>query len=688
MSFAEGFASTFAPTFAASYKAAEEFERELFKTRMDYWNKKQESYLKSKNEDAIHVRNAKALETEYGLPEGSWQNLHGWLASGRNIEKVREDLESGVFKVRTAPSAPATPAKKTTDDQTTELGLDDNEEVVEFSGTTAKTPAPANRTTTTTTATTPKSDDKSGNIFSMEGANARRNNRVQSAVESSVGGTDVYNQVLAGYTSPVTATGAITFERLPKNAKDGYLQLVTRSPEYQNGDPKKRQELLLQADRAFSPDGAPKTVAAAAVSNLLNSDEYKNADPKKRNDLLIGLNDALEAGSRAGKKGQILNENSTPEALEAGIAVATANGDENEVKRLTTIRDAKIGALSTTDLRGPKEPTFGRDASGKLVKAMRTKNGVLVDESGKKLDGVRELAGEEKVSVEKGLGFLNQELKARVDATGTIKAFVADVVELDALAKKDGGVLLSSTGLAGTAVTAVRNVRNVVDIIDEYIKDKNLDPNKFVLGEADKAEINRRLAAANLPEGSRLDERLRNYNDFQSKALDLVFRAGGLRGASGTAMSNKDFDNLKQIILRGSSYGGFSSNLRRFTTSLVREFDYKAEAYRTDPRVTGIQEIAEQKDMSLLTGTLVENALRDNDRKTIEALKWARGYEGGIANVTEIPQSTRTQDGQVDVGRLVSEYRLGLGDFMNYGGKTYVVVRDRQGRLAVKPLGD
>jgi len=135
---------------------------------------------------------------------------------------------------------------------------------------------------------------------------------------------------------------------------------------------------------------------------------------------------------------------------------------------------------------------------------------------------------------------------------------------VDLYRESGGDVMTSTANLVAGARSAATSLNVLVDVAGELLSSRG-ENDLLSLEEYEEELIARgivdretRLSAVaedtdliNLPEG--VDRLARQTQLFNAKMVLMAFRAGGLEGQTGAAMSNRDFDRLKEMLTGGTA---------------------------------------------------------------------------------------------------------------------------------------
>ena len=205
---------------------------------------------------------------------------------------------------------------------------------------------------------------------------------------------------------------------------------------------------------------------------------------------------------------------------------------------------------------------------------------IFVDGDGNVLTDYEELTDSVDKQARQVVSAMSVDIKTyqgnRKQALGAIRLFgdIADLVE------QDERVLTGVAGLTIKVDSALRNVSVGLGLLDDLFKKKDDPEAKLTLN-----EVQMELRDQGILEQGQTIQDLANTDVstiqltdnakglaqrkaiFEAKMILMTFRAGGLEGQSGQAMSNKDFDRLRQMLTAG---GGKEAFLRA-TQSYVND---------------------------------------------------------------------------------------------------------------------
>jgi hypothetical protein len=197
----------------------------------------------------------------------------------------------------------------------------------------------------------------------------------------------------------------------------------------------------------------------------------------------------------------------------------------------------------------------------------------VVDSAGNPVQGnVREVTEQERKDGDEAIKSITSETgKYRESLTNTAGAMRLTGELLD-LARNDPRVLTSVAGGVRNIQGLLREANSLTSVLNDVIKDNRGQP--VTLQQFEQAA----QARGALPGGQTLEqvagrqfgnlsmgptaENLANARSlFESKLILMTFRAGGLEGQSGNAMSNKDFDRLSQMMQSSANPQVFERNI-------------------------------------------------------------------------------------------------------------------------------
>ena len=166
----------------------------------------------------------------------------------------------------------------------------------------------------------------------------------------------------------------------------------------------------------------------------------------------------------------------------------------------------------------------------------------------------------------------------RKQALGAVRLFgdIADLVE------QDDRVLTATAGLTIKIDSALRNVSVGLGLFDDLFKKKDDPEAKLTLNEVQMELRDQGILeqGQTLQDLANTDVNTIQLTDnakglaqrkaiFEAKMILMTFRAGGLEGQSGQAMSNKDFDRLRQMLTAGGGKEAFLKATQSYVNDRV-----------------------------------------------------------------------------------------------------------------------
>lgn len=604
MSFMRGFAQGFVKSYSEVQKQEAEKEALLEKALFDKFVTAKAKYDKDALEDATRVKTAKDITGEFpNAPEGAWANVYNWLAQGRTVENIRQDLQTGTWTTSTRASATGTGTTATgpgnVDQQTADSGVAAGEVQtfpVRTNASTAAAPAaPAadggggadpigtvvaqrspsmggtpprapSAAPSTPPAPPPPPQEKPGFFETLKreltmtpADRARRN------VSAAVGGDGSIDRVMAGY-KPQTVTPTATFNAKPKDDKLTPAEVASEISRLQlaaaSGDP-----AAVRRWEEYSTKELPIKMNALRTANA-------SSDP------LIQAYDDLEAARRTGDKGKI------------DQAAGRLNGIIN-VKARASGQNQNAEPLSFVRIKPDGTPEY--------VQGIRVSTGdgfSMQDSEGKPLDpkqGWRIETKDEREAYEAIYKTRQNEFaKYNTDVAG-----VADALrltgQLSAVVDKDPRVLTNVAGITKKLQGFATEINTAFDIVGNLARNRDanmplsLREVEASLREGGILKPNQTLeqfANQAVPDvvniGSDARALATATSIFQSKLLLTAFRVGSLEGQGGNAMSNKDFDRIVQIVKNSSNAATFKQGLSDYMYGRVQNINDRASALNTD----------------------------------------------------------------------------------------------------------
>lgn len=186
----------------------------------------------------------------------------------------------------------------------------------------------------------------------------------------------------------------------------------------------------------------------------------------------------------------------------------------------------------------------------------------------------------------------------RKQALGAVRLFgdIADLVE------QDERVLTGVAGLTIKVDSALRNVSVGLGLLDDLFKKKNDPEAKITLNEVQMELRDQGVLeqGQTLQDLANTDVNTLELTDnakglaqrkaiFEAKMILMTFRAGGLEGQSGQAMSNKDFDRLRQMLTAGGGKEAFLLATQSYVNDRVTAVTTEWGALAEDPDMRSFQ---------------------------------------------------------------------------------------------------
>lgn len=601
MSFMRGFAQGFVKSYSEVQKQEAEKEALLEKALFDKFVTAKAKYDKDALEDATRVKTAKDITNEFpNAPEGAWANVYNWLAQGRTVENIRQDLQSGTWttpsRTSAAPAAATTSGPGSVDQQTVDSGVASSEvqtfPVRTNNSATAAAPAadggggadpigavvaqrspsmggtppapPANTGTATTGQKPPA--EKPGFFETLKreltmtpADRARRN------VSAAVGSEETIDRVMAGY-RPRTVTPTATFNAKPKDDKLTPAEVAAEISRLQLAAASGNPEAVRRWEE-YSTKELPIKMNALRTANA-------SSDP------LIQAYDDLENARKTGDKNKI------------DAAAGRLNGIIN-VKARASGQNQNAEPLSFVRVKPDGTPEY--------VQGIRTNTGdgfSMQDSEGKPLDpkqGWRVETKDEREAYEAIYKTRQNEFaKYNTDVAG-----VADALrltgQLTSIVDKDPRVLTNIAGLTKKLQGFATEVNTAFDVVGNLMKNRDanmplsLREVEASLREGGILQPNQTLeqfAGQAVPDvvniGSDARALATATSIFQSKLLLTAFRVGSLEGQGGNAMSNKDFDRIVSIVKNSSNPQTFKQGIADYMYGRVAAINDRAASLNTD----------------------------------------------------------------------------------------------------------
>ena len=265
------------------------------------------------------------------------------------------------------------------------------------------------------------------------------------------------------------------------------------------------------------------------------------------------------------------------------------NVKENGGKPVSLV---KIGENGTAEFVTSATPQFTGD--GKTT---------YIDGYGSKVpDGYRLVTKDEDEAREKVVNAISTRVKAYdanfVTATGAMRLYG----ELAEMVIEDDRVLFGTSGTAKNASNLLKELKNGIELIGGVFQ---ANQNGDLPEEITPDMVERRLQKQGiLQQGQTLEQAASidtftlgdNAEDlakkkaaFDAKLILMAFRAGGLEGQTGMAMSNKDFDRLKDVVNASKDGQTFVTELGKYVQGRIDTLQDDASLLQNDAGRVGFQ---------------------------------------------------------------------------------------------------
>jgi len=535
MSFAEGFAKTFAPF--ASTLASEiikaDFDAE--KQFLTDWKASQKEFDKLRLKDNEMRDTAKTLVGSLpGVPPSAWSNVYRDLKMGRTIENIRNDLVgAGFTDVPTGAGAGFSPTDSSPMPDTFSADAQMVDSGLAAPNTTSKT-------------------------FSFRKSGAERAaDRIRQ--ETGLSDTQIAD-VRAGRFTPETPGLSVMINPANKGSKltqsdvaGAYMDAARKGPE---------------ALADFKANMLPQMMSALDAAG---------AGPQSTTDLSRALGN-LETARNSGD----------PQRIKRA---------EDDVNRILDAERMKKDAGASGQPR--QFVVTGQDGSTRFVSGFSriTANGQqVVDSSGQPVQGnVREVTESERKDGDEAIKAVTAETGKYRESMTNVTGALRLTDELVDLARSDPRVLTSVAGGVRNVQGALREVNSLVSVLNDVIKDNKGEA--VTLQQFEQAAQARgalrgqsleQLASGkfgNLSMGPTAENLANARSLLESKLILMTFRAGGLEGQTGNAMSNKDFERLQQMIQSSANPQTFERNITDYVRGRVSSLGDQERQINNTPLV-------------------------------------------------------------------------------------------------------
>ena len=217
-------------------------------------------------------------------------------------------------------------------------------------------------------------------------------------------------------------------------------------------------------------------------------------------------------------------------------------------------------------------------------------------------EGYRLVTKDEDEAREKVVNAISTRRKAYdanfVTATGAMRLYG----ELAEMVIEDDRVLFATSGTAKTASNALKEIKNGLSLIGSVF---DANQNGDLPEEITPEMVERRLqqqgilqqgqtleqaaSVDTLTLGDNVEDLAKKKAAFNAKLILMAFRAGGLEGQTGMAMSNKDFDRLKEVVNASKDGKTFVTELGKYVQGRIDTLQDDASLLQNDAGRVGFQ---------------------------------------------------------------------------------------------------
>ena len=289
---------------------------------------------------------------------------------------------------------------------------------------------------------------------------------------------------------------------------------------------------------------------------------------------------------------------SDPDEVTQALAVANGaiigmtiqeNVKENGGKPVSLV---KIGKDGTAEFVTSATPQFTGDGKTTYIDGYGSTVG----------EGYRLVTKDEDEAREKVVNAISTRRKAYdanfVVATGAVRLYgeLADMV-ID-----DDRVLFATSGTAKTASNALKEIKNGLGLIGSVFE---ANKNKDLPDEITQDMVETRLQQQGILQqgqtlqqaasidtltlGDNVEDLAKKKAAFNAKLILMAFRAGGLEGQTGMAMSNKDFERLKDVVNASKDGETFVTELGKYVQGRIDTLNDDASLLQNDAGRVGFQ---------------------------------------------------------------------------------------------------
>jgi hypothetical protein len=244
--------------------------------------------------------------------------------------------------------------------------------------------------------------------------------------------------------------------------------------------------------------------------------------------------------------------------------------------------------------------------------------------------------------------------KLRDSATGVIRMLDAGIDAIE-IAERNPNALGVRGSAASAATGFVRGASGIVDVASELLQGQDSvtlqELEAELRSEGQLAEgqsltqMDDRLLNALIPESIQGDARDRAILD--SKLVLMAFRSGGLEGQSGNAMSNQDFNRLKDAVATANGNPEvFRSVIGDYIRGTIQAHDAQVQQFSVEGPVgafynrTGVMPIP-------VPQTVGDVVTASGNQKLMRSYQT---FSEGMSQDTELSQGDTTQDAELPQG--------------------------------------
>jgi len=305
------------------------------------------------------------------------------------------------------------------------------------------------------------------------------------------------------------------------------------------------------------------------------------------------------------------NVNSVAEAQTALDLASSENAPDNVITQLTDLLDNQVKLKTKSDLIAAGFDTAAvidavitlEDGTKDYILARRDSEGGLTpvdaELQGK---GTVSLMSEVQLATFKDARKVVQKYSVALANQNANLAEALRNSELAISIVNNNEMVRNAGGSVAQLITStVRGTESVLTVAESLFKGSAVQGKNADNGDPETYITEEQLLAAMKEKGrdqSFLDaivsQDVQNLADdtarFEATMIILAFRAGRIEGQSGNAMSNKDFDRLKQMLETRGSSEAFEQNLRDYMRSKIVSYDDGVVlTLNTNPTIAGFK---------------------------------------------------------------------------------------------------